>query len=267
MGIRYRRQIGERAANAGVRRAQLTVSERRNELRNLEHQALHQLAEAYQNIISNYQLILALKDRRAAAAAQLQAREQIYRQGVSTIDLLLQAQTRFADALVAEAEALVNYNKSLAEWEFSRGRIMANDNVVMAEQRISLASNKLRSDRAKWWQNSIPLRIHEGSRVHGDLGCPPDTRPLYPHDVWQGINEIDSTTPLNGEHPVPAADAKTDSVKSARRISDDTSPGEFDGGAAADSSSAPAVNPGPVIGFQLIWSSICQISKGIPETR
>jgi len=214
LGMRYRRQIGERAANAGVRRAQLTVSEKRNQLRNLEHQALHKLAESYQNIISNYQLILAQKDRREAAAAQLQAREQIYRQGVSTIDLLLQAQTRFADALRDEAQALVDYNKALAEWEFNRGRILTNDNVILAEQRISLASGKLRSDRAKWWDCSIPLRIHPGSRVHGDLGCPPDDRPLYPHDVWQGVDETtNDSAKMNEEQPIPNIDEKAEPSK------------------------------------------------------
>lgn len=182
--IRARRQIGERAAHATVRRAQLTLSQRRAELNNLEHQALHELTEAYQRIFSNYQLAIAQKDRRAAAVDQLESREQQFLKGALTIDLLLQAQTSFANALRDESAAIVDYNKALAEWEFARGRILANDNVVLAEQRISLAPAKLARDRAKWWRASLPLRIHPGSRVHGSMGCPPDYSPLYSPEVW-----------------------------------------------------------------------------------
>ncbi len=201
--VRARRQIGERAANAGVRRAQLLLSQRRGELRNLEHTALHGLAQQYQKIVSNYQLIQAQKDRRQAAADQLQARENIYREGVATIDLLLQAQSRFADALREESQAVVDYNKALAEWEYARGRTLANDNIVLAEQRISLASPKLRSDRAKWLENSIPMRIHPGSKVHADPGCPEDNRPLYPNNIGTTTVAPSEEAALPTEEPAP----------------------------------------------------------------
>jgi hypothetical protein len=199
--FRARRQIGERAANAGVRRAQLLLSQRRGELRNLEHTAIHGLAQQYQKIVSNYQLIQAQKDRRQAAADQLEARENIYREGVATIDLLLQAQSRFADALREESQAVVDYNKALAEWEYARGRTLANDNIVLAEQRISLASPKLRADRAKWQDNSIPLRIHRGSKVQAEPGCPEDDRPLYPSSIGTTTSTPTSVSP--SEEVVP----------------------------------------------------------------
>jgi outer membrane protein TolC len=208
--FRARRQVGERAANAAVRRSQLVLSQRRGELRNLEHTAIHALALQYQRIISNYQLIQAQKDRRQAAADQLEAREDIYREGVATIDLLLQAQSRFADALREESQAVVDYNKALAEWEFARGRTLANDNVVLAEQRISLSDPKLKRDRAKWLDGSIPLSIHPGSKVHADPGCPPDNRPLYPAN----INQIGSSSPISSsedESVPPIVDPAPDS--------------------------------------------------------
>lgn len=200
LGIRIRRQVGERSANASVRRAQLFLSQSQGELRNLEHTALHELTQAYQNLTAQYQLTLAQKDRREAAAEYLRAREQVYRQGKETIDILLRAQTAFADALRDESQALVDYNKALIQWEFVRGRILANDNVVLAEQRISLANNKLLQDRKKWWEMSLPVQIHPGSRVHGDLGCPPNTAPLYGPNLWG--DEAESTMPT--EEPVPS---------------------------------------------------------------
>jgi outer membrane protein TolC len=225
--VRARRQIGERAANAAVRRAQLVLSQRRGELRNLEHTAIHSLAQQYQRIISNYQLIQAQKDRRQAAADQLQAREDIYREGVATIDLLLQAQSRFAEALRDESQAVVDYNKALAEWEYARGRTLANDNIVLAEQRISLASPKLRRDRAKWMENSIPLPIHPGSKVHAAPGCPEDNRPLYPADIAPTSTKSPTTMsvvpaeesvppiadPMPAANSSPTGDAPTNSTE------------------------------------------------------
>jgi outer membrane protein TolC len=240
--FRARRQIGERAANAAVRRAQLTLSQRRGELRNLEHTAIHALAQQYQRIISNYQLIQAQKDRRQAAADQLEAREDIYREGVATIDLLLQAQSRFADALREESQAIVDYNKALAEWEFARGRTLVNDNVVLAEQKISLANPKLQRDRAKWFESSLPLEIHRGTKVHADPGCPPDNRPLYPAN----INIIGNSSPISASddesvppivEPVPAEGSSANEKPIAPPPSEPTPP--------SNSTETPRVLPNP----------------------
>jgi hypothetical protein len=96
---------------------------------------------------------------------------------------------------------LVDYNKALIQWEFVRGRILTNDNVILAEQRISLVKEKLILDRKKWWEMSLPVRIHPGSRVHGDLGCPPNTAPLYAPNLWG-----DEAEASPAEEAVPSED-------------------------------------------------------------
>lgn len=186
LAVRYRRQIGERAAHAATRNAQLALSRERHTLRNIEHTVIHDLHEAYQDIITQYQLIQAQKDRREFATQQLESQEQFYRQGKTTIDVLLQAQTTFADALRDENLAIVAYNQALVAWEFAKGSILENDNVTLAEQQISLADDDLREQRWKQWIKSLPIPIHHGTKVHKQFEeCPDNSLPLYPIGVLE----------------------------------------------------------------------------------
>jgi outer membrane protein TolC len=200
LGVRLRRQIGERSAYAAVRQAQLQLSQARAQLRSLEHGALHELTEAYQNLVSSYQRMTAEQNHRDAAADFLQTQQQVYDAGRSTTDILLRAQSSFADALRDESQALVNYNKALIQWEYARGRILDADNVVVAEQRISLVKDKLRMDRMKWMQQSVPIRLHPGARVPSETGCPPDDQPLYPPTSWGHAGGGDAA---EGESEIP----------------------------------------------------------------
>lgn len=212
LGFRYTQQIGERSAHAEVRRAQLALGRGRANLRNLEHTYICDLHEAYQNVISNYELIQVQKDRREAAAQQLQAREQFYKQGKTTIDVLLQAQTTFADALRDEAQAIVNYNQSIIRWEFVRGTIVQTDNVVIAEEQINRMRPKTAQERIDQWIHSLPVPMHPGDHVHGDLIWSPDnTGPLYPNAILEPAEAPTSTPTPSGPGAGPAPEAPSNS--------------------------------------------------------
>ena len=180
VGFRYRRPLGERAAHASTSRFRLALSREQHTLRSVEHDIIHEIHTAYQNLITNFDLINVQKDRRHAAADQLMAREQQYLQGAQTIDVLLQSQTTFADALRDESQAIALYNQALVQWEFVRGTILANDNVVIAEEEVSRVKDKLRRQRANQWARGLPLPIHRGDRVSENLVAPDDSGPLYP---------------------------------------------------------------------------------------
>ncbi|QDU59796.1 outer membrane channel protein [Planctomycetes bacterium Pan216] len=199
MGFRWRRQIGERSAHAAVRRAQTQLSQARAQLRSLEHDVFIELHEAYQNIVTNYELIKAQKDRREAATQQLEAREEFYRQGKTTIDVLLQAQNAFADALRDESQAVVAYNQSLISWEFSKGTILDNDAVVVAEEQITQVCDKYLKQRDWSWNHAIKKRLKPGKQVQSNwFPCPDCDGPLYPSSLWTNpdITEEESINPL-----------------------------------------------------------------------
>lgn len=215
LGIRYRRQIGERTANAAVRRAQLGLSRQRATLRNLEHTIIHALYTSYQNLITQYELIQVQKDRRQAATDQLIAREQFYRQGKTTIDVLLQAQNAFADALRDESQAIVQYNQALVEWEFNKGTILINDNVALAEERISVADPKQLKERKWQWSHVCNLPLPRGQKVHNDFWpCPDCSGPLYSPSLWNSpqITDDVSTNPESTEQDETFEEKRDDSV-------------------------------------------------------
>src|SRR5207253_3004989 len=53
--------------------------------------------------------------------------------GRGTLDILLEAQRVWADALKAEYDNIVQYNSTLANFEFAKGTIMQYDNVAISE--------------------------------------------------------------------------------------------------------------------------------------
>src|SRR5207237_8555545 len=71
--------------------------------------------------------------QRQAAAHQLEARFKEFLAGRGTLDILLEAQRFWADALRQEYDAISSYNIALAGFEWAKGTILQHDNVVISE--------------------------------------------------------------------------------------------------------------------------------------
>jgi hypothetical protein len=69
-----------------------------------------------------------------AANREMQARQTLFRegQGVVDLDLTVESESRYADARLAEATALSEYQQALVRWRFASGE-MFNDRVVLRE--------------------------------------------------------------------------------------------------------------------------------------
>lgn len=218
LGLRYAKQIGERAAHAQVRAQQQTLDRERRELENSRHVALHELTDVYRNLLTNNQLIRVQGDRRRAAATQVKAANEQYQLGRVTLDQFLDAQTALADAIRDEGLAVAQYNQSLIQWEFAKGTILTHDNVLVADGAQSPANRKLLDDRRKQWENSLPLPIWPGSKVTMDhVPCPDKSGPMYPDftgSVGEVLKDVDGApelTPPAEEVPLsppPAEETK-----------------------------------------------------------
>jgi outer membrane protein TolC len=125
--------IGFRDAHAAVRAARLNIARSYAVLKDQELRTQHFLALQYTNVIQFYQQIEAQRSQRIAAGEQLEARFREFLAGRGTLDFLLEAQRVWADALRDEFAAIVNYNNSMAQFEFAKGTIMQHDNVTIAE--------------------------------------------------------------------------------------------------------------------------------------
>jgi hypothetical protein len=133
LGLRLEVPIGFREAHTSVRIARLQLARTYGILQEQELRAQHFLAQQYNRLIEQYELIRAQRAQREAAATQLEARYKQYIAGQGTLDILLESQRVWADALRDEFNAVAQYNSALAGFEFAKGTIMEHDNVYIAE--------------------------------------------------------------------------------------------------------------------------------------
>lgn len=150
--------IGFRDAHSAVRSARLNVARSYATLRDQELRAQHFLALQYGNVVQFYQQIEAQRSQRVAAGEQLEARFREFLAGRGTLDFLLEAQRVWADALRDEFSAIVNYNNSLAQFEFAKGTILQHDNVTIVEGALPQCAQVRAVDHFRERSKALVLR-------------------------------------------------------------------------------------------------------------
>lgn len=125
--------IGFRAPMANVRHRQLGLARDRARLQDMELELLQQLAEALRNVARHYTLTETNFNRAVAAEQQVRAVQAAYEVGTVTLDLLLDAQRRRAEAISAYYRSLVNYNLSINEVHWRKGSLLEYNNVYLSE--------------------------------------------------------------------------------------------------------------------------------------
>lgn len=130
VGALYRQPLGRRADNSLAQRAAATLSFESAKLRQLEHEILHQLSAACQNVAAAEKLLSMHRRRREAAAIQLEARRELYLENRAQLRDELDAEVRYASAVLDESIARVNYQRALTDWNYARGAIAGGDVVV-----------------------------------------------------------------------------------------------------------------------------------------
>jgi outer membrane protein TolC len=133
IGLRLIIPIGYRFAFGQVRQAQLELARTMEILKDQELKAQSFLGRYYEQISVSYEQIRANRAQREAFGEQLRARQEEYKAGRGTLDILLEAQRFWADALASEYAAIVTYNNNLVEFEYAKGTIMQHDNVTISE--------------------------------------------------------------------------------------------------------------------------------------
>ena len=125
--------IGFRRELSTVRNFQLQLARERARLQDEELEASHALVEAARNVDTNFALSQTNFNRRVAAERQVEAVQAAYDAGTVTLDQLLDAQRRRADAESAYARALVDYNRSISQLHFRKGSLLEYNGVFLAE--------------------------------------------------------------------------------------------------------------------------------------
>jgi outer membrane protein TolC len=126
-------KLGARQEMAGVRNAQLQLVREKARLEDMELNTSHLLTVAMRNLDSNYQLAESHFNRWAASQAEVKSADALYRGGKATLDLVLEAQRRRAQAQVDYYRALIDHTKSIADVHFRKGSLLEYCNVQLAE--------------------------------------------------------------------------------------------------------------------------------------
>jgi outer membrane protein TolC len=133
LGANFTIPIGFRQALAGVRNAQLQLARERAVLQDQELEVSHQLAEAIRSLDRAYMLSQTHFNRRVAAMRQVEAVRQSYEVGRITLDQLLDAQRRLADAEARYFESLSQYNRAITAVHYRKGSLLEYNAVYLAE--------------------------------------------------------------------------------------------------------------------------------------
>lgn len=131
--VNFAMPVGYRAELANVRAAQLSLVRSRSQLEDMELNTSHLLTTAVRNLDFNYTSAQTHFNRWKASQAEVDSVDALYRGGKTTLDLVLDAQRRRAQAQIDYYRALTEYNKSIAEVHFRKGSLLEYNNIHLAE--------------------------------------------------------------------------------------------------------------------------------------
>lgn len=133
MGLNASVPLGWRQELAGVRNAQLQLARSRAVLQEQELELTHQLADSFREISSAYQLSRTALQRRIAADAEVSSVNAAYKAGTTTLDQLLDAQKRQAEAETEYYRSIVDYNLAIMTLHYRKGSLLEYNNVCLTE--------------------------------------------------------------------------------------------------------------------------------------
>ena len=132
-GAQFLMPLGFRRELATVRHFQLQLARERARLQDEELEASHALVESVRNVDTNFALAQTNFNRRVAAERQVEAVQAAYDASTVTLDQLLDAQRRRAEAESSYYRSLVDYNRSISQLHFRKGSLLEYNGVFLAE--------------------------------------------------------------------------------------------------------------------------------------
>lgn len=133
MGLNASVPLGWRQELAGVRNAQLQLARGRAVLQEQELELTHQLADSFREISQAYTQSRTMLQRRIAADAEVNSVNAAYQAGTTTLDQLLDAQKRQAEAETDYYRSIVDYNLAIMTLHYRKGSLLEFNNVCLVE--------------------------------------------------------------------------------------------------------------------------------------
>lgn len=192
LGLNLNIPLGYRAEFAAVRAARLQLTQAYLLLKDQEDKATRTVAEQAALLDRWYELIKITRMERLGYLDSLKTRmDQVSAGKITFGDLaFLEAQRRYASALVKEYEAIAQYNSTLAKLEWAKGTILRYNNVHISEGALPECAQVRAVEYEKERTKSIIVRerpnavYHPGRLAAQKLETPKDLdRPLPIEDA------------------------------------------------------------------------------------
>jgi len=201
VGLRLNYILGYRDANANLRRVKLNLARSYVVLKEQEDKALSQLELRYRQILEFYSEVEIQRSNREYSAQELEARNKEFLAGRGTLDILLEAQRKWATALSQEYIFVALYNNALAGFEFAKGTILQSKNVVISEGPLPACAQERAVEHER--QRSKALVLRERAMPPPPCTFDPESSnlPPVPTDDAAGLPVSEVPGMLGGNRP------------------------------------------------------------------
>jgi outer membrane protein TolC len=132
-GFEFSIPIGYRQAFAAVRNSELRLARERALLLEQERSVVYDLSNAIADVDRAYAVVETNLNRRIAARQQLAATQAAFDSDNATLDLLLEAQRRVAEADVALYRALIEYTLAAKNVQLEKGTLLDYNEIYLEE--------------------------------------------------------------------------------------------------------------------------------------
>ena len=133
LGVELTVPIGHRRAHAAVRNSELNLARERAVLKEQQRVVLHDLSNSVADVERAEAVVRTTYNRRVAAAQQLAAVQAAYDAGDVTLDRVLDAQRRRADAESRHHRARVEFTLAIKNVHYDKGTLLDYYRIYMAE--------------------------------------------------------------------------------------------------------------------------------------
>jgi outer membrane protein TolC len=245
LGVQGTLPVGFRRELAGVRNAQLALARECAILKETELELVHALTDRVQRVDGFYAATQTNFNRRVSAEDEVRTLQAAYEEGFgegsTTLNLLLDALRRRADAQSAFFRTMVNYTVAISEVHALKGSLLEYNNILLAEgpwphKAYCDAMEQARKRAAGHYldygytrprvisQGDYPQFQHGGHEFHGEMlheemtpsGETIETPPPQPADVDPDPLQMQMTSAVPAvKEPtiLPGADGANSTVK------------------------------------------------------
>ena len=130
-GIEFQFPVGVRREAAALRNAELKVAREEAVLQELELSISHRLSAVVREVDDSYRSAQAYFNRWKAVATEVESTTAMYRDGKTTLDLVLDAQRRAAQSEREYTSMLALYATAIEELHFCQGTLLAQHHLVI----------------------------------------------------------------------------------------------------------------------------------------